>query len=126
MNLIYMKSRVFGALSLLIWLTSLSVAQNPKPPYGPPTIIATIKDNSLSESSGLSASRLTLGAYWTHNDSGDGPFIYAFDTKGATLGVFRVAGAQARDWEDMASGPGPQRGKSYLYLGDTGDIVDAN
>lgn len=121
MNLIYMKSRVFAALSLLIWLTSLSVAQNPKPPYGPPTIIATIKDNSLSESSGLTASRLTPGAYWTHNDSGDGPFIYAFDTKGATLGVFRVAGAQARDWEDMASGPGPQRGKLYLYLGDIGD-----
>jgi len=69
----------------------------------------------------LVASRSTPGAYWTHNDSGDGPFIYAFDTRGESLGVFRVASAQARDWEDIAIGPGPQRGKSYLYIGDIGD-----
>ena len=69
----------------------------------------------------MTASRTTRGAYWTHNDSGDGPFIYSFDASGAPLGVFRVSGANARDWEDMAAGPGPQRDKSYLYLGDIGD-----
>src|SRR5215211_4514749 len=89
--------------------------------YGPPITLTTIKDKSVSESSGLVASRSTPGAYWTHNDSGDGPFIYAFDTRGDSLGIFRVAGAQARDWEDMAAGPGPERGKSYLYIGDIGD-----
>lgn len=90
-------------------------------PYGPPTTLATIKDNSISESSGLVASRTTPGAYWTHNDSGDGPFIYALDTRGDSLGTFRVNGAQNRDWEDIASGPGPQPNKSYLYIGDIGD-----
>src|SRR6476619_2104502 len=90
-------------------------------PYGPPTTLATIKDKSISESSGLVASRTMPGAYWTHNDSGDGPFIYAIDTRGDSLGTFRVNGAQARDWEDIAAGPGPQPNKSYLYIGDTGD-----
>src|SRR5829696_1264836 len=96
-------------------------------PYGPPATIATLKDKSVSESSGLAASRLTPGAYWTHNDSGDGPFLYAFDTRGDSRGVFRVAGAQARDWEDMATGPGPEggKGKSYLYIGDIGDNNEA-
>lgn len=61
------------------------------------------------------------GVYWTHNDSGDGPFIYAFDATGETRGVFRVTGASARDWEDISIGPGPQRGQSYLYIGDIGD-----
>jgi hypothetical protein len=89
--------------------------------YGPPTTITTIKEKSINESSGLVASRTSPGAYWTHNDSGDGPFIYAFDTRGDSLGIFRVTGAQARDWEDMAAGPGPQPNKSYLYLGDIGD-----
>ena len=89
--------------------------------YGPPTTIATIKDRSITESSGLVASRSTPGAYWTHNDSGDGPFIYAFDSRGDALGVFRVTGAEARDWEDISIGPGPQRDKSYLYIGDIGD-----
>ena len=89
--------------------------------YGQPATIATIKDKSISESSGLVASRTTPGAYWTHNDSGDGPFIYAFDTRGDSFGTFRVSGAEARDWEDIAAGPGPQPNRSYLYIGDIGD-----
>jgi hypothetical protein len=89
--------------------------------YGQPTTVAIIKDKSISESSGLVASRTTPGAYWTHNDSGDGPFIYAFDTRGDSFGTFRVNGAEARDWEDIAAGPGPQPNRSYLYIGDIGD-----
>jgi hypothetical protein len=89
--------------------------------YGQPVTIATIKDTSISESSGLVASRTTPGAYWTHNDSGDGPFIYALDTHGDSFGTFRVSGAEALDWEDIAAGPGPQANRSYLYIGDIGD-----
>jgi hypothetical protein len=89
--------------------------------YGTPTKIANLKDDAVKESSGLAASRSNPGIYWTHNDSGDGPFVYAFDATGESRGVFRVNGAQARDWEDMAVGPGPQTGQSYLYLGDIGD-----
>ena len=104
-------------LSSLIFSLVVTLSQV----YGPPTIITTIKEKSISESSGLAASRSTPGAYWTHNDSADSPFIYAFDTRGDSLGIFRVTGAQARDWEDIAAGPGPQANKSYLYIGDIGD-----
>jgi hypothetical protein len=89
--------------------------------FGTPVTITTIKDKSITESSGLVASRTAPGAYWTHNDSGDGPFIYSFDTRGNSYGTFRVSGAQARDWEDIAAGPGPQPNRSYLYIGDIGD-----
>lgn len=88
--------------------------------YGPPTTIATLKNSSIIESSGVIASRATPGAYWTHNDDG-GPLIYAFNAGGASLGVFRVTGANAYDWEDIAIGPGPEAGKPYLYIGDIGD-----
>ena len=93
--------------------------QSKSPTYGPPLTVGILHDRSINESSGLVASRLTSGAYWTHND--DGAFIYALNSRGAPLGVFRVAGAQARDWEDISIGPGPERGKSYLYIGDIGD-----
>src|ERR1700742_2093879 len=89
--------------------------------YGSPAKLATVKNPAVTESSGLVASRTTPGAYWTHNDSGDGPFIYAFDTRGDSFGTFRVSGAEARDWEDIAAGPGPQPNRSYLYIGDIGD-----
>jgi len=108
-------------LSSLVFSVVVALSQV----YGPPTTITTIKEKSITESSGLAASRSTPGAYWTHNDSGDGPFIYAFDTRGDSLGIFRVTGAQARDWEDMAAGPGPDASKSYLYLGDIGDNNEA-
>src|SRR6185503_2192860 len=71
--------------------------------YGPPVTLAKIATPAINESSGLVASRTNPGAYWTHNDSGDGPFIYAFDTRGQSLGTFRVNGATNRDWEDIAS-----------------------
>ena len=89
--------------------------------YSAATTVGKIKNQAVTESSGLVASRTTPGAYWTHNDSGDGPFIYAFDTTGETLGVFKVTNASARDWEDISAGPGPQPNKSYLYAGDIGD-----
>jgi hypothetical protein len=58
--------------------------------------------------------------YWTHNDSGDGPFVYAFNEKGENLGTFRVSNAQNNDWEDMAEYKDPS-GKCFLYIGDVGD-----
>ena len=83
--------------------------------------IATLEDRRVKESSGLAASRRAPGLFWTHNDSGDGPFVYAFDRTGRSRGAWRVEGAQALDWEDMAAGPGPSQGQSYLYAGDIGD-----
>jgi hypothetical protein len=85
------------------------------------TIIARLEDASIDESSGLVASRRNPGLFWTHNDSGDGPLIFAFDRQGRKRGVFLVDGAKARDWEGIAIGSGPERGRSYLYIGDIGD-----
>ncbi len=96
-------------------------AQSKVRTYGPPITLGTLKDPAIKESSGLVASRTSPGVYWTHNDSGDGPFIYAFDSRGEKRGVWRVTGARARDWEDIAAGPGPQRQRQYLFIGDIGD-----
>ncbi len=89
--------------------------------YRPPVHLVNLENQSIKESSGIVASRRNTNIFWTHNDSGDGPFIYAFDRQGKHRGVWQVAGAKAVDWEDMAIGPGPKRGRSYLYIGDIGD-----
>lgn len=86
-----------------------------------PVLLAHLEDPLINESSGIVASRANPGLFWTHNDSGDGPFVYAFDRGGKSRGTWRVEGASARDWEDIACGPGPERGRSYLYAGDIGD-----
>jgi hypothetical protein len=89
--------------------------------YKSPVHLGNLEDNALDESSGIVASRRNPDLFWTHNDSGDGPFLYAFDRTGAKRGTWRVMGADALDWEDIAAGPGPQPGQPYLYVGDIGD-----
>lgn len=73
----------------------------------------------LPEPSGLAAGT-SPGVYWTHNDSGDGPVIYAVTAEGRLLGAFRVVGAQARDWEAITAD-----GAGHLYVGDIGNNANA-
>ena len=40
---------------------------------------------------------------------------------GRHLGIYHIAGAANRDWEDIAIGPGPDPSRDYLYIGDIGD-----
>lgn len=82
---------------------------------------ARLEERAVDESSGVAASRRHPGLLWTHNDSGDGPYLYAFDPEGRRRGVWRVTNAKSDDWEDMAAGPGPEPGRPYLYVGDIGD-----
>src|SRR5687767_10115912 len=120
-------------VSVSVYATARPVEQKKKPKkvqreplpssgvYGPPVKLAELEDEDVEESSGLVASRTSPGNYWTHNDSGNGPVIYAFDSKGRRRGVWRVTGATSDDWEDMAAGPGPKANTNYLYIGDIGD-----
>lgn len=90
------------------------------PVVAEPVKAAIVSDPEITETSGLIASRTQPGVFWVHNDSGDLPRVFAVDNAGATLGVFNLVGADAVDWEDIASGPGPTPGE-WLYLGDIGD-----
>jgi hypothetical protein len=77
---------------------------------------------TVTEASGLVESRLTPGVLWIHNDSGDSARIFAVDpTALVARATYTFPGVTARDWEDIAIGPGPEAGASYLYVGDIGD-----
>jgi hypothetical protein len=78
----------------------------------------TIKDPRITESSGLAASRQHPGIYWTHNDSDDGPHIYAVDSgTGETVARLTLTGVGTpRDVEAISLGPG-----NRIYVGDIGD-----
>ena len=67
----------------------------------------TIKDPRIKESSGLAASRLHPGIYWTHNDSDDGPYLYAVDSKTwRTVSTVTMKGVGSpRDVEAVSIGP---------------------
>ena len=81
----------------------------------------TIQNNSITEASGIAASRMNANVLWTHNDSGDSARVFAMTPAGTNLGTYSISGAGAIDWEDIAVGPGPTFGSQYLYLADIGD-----
>ncbi len=84
-----------------------------------PKVIARIKSQEISESSGLVSSRCNKDIFWTHNDSRNGAFIFAVDRKGKKLGTWKVTGAVNKDWEDLATIK--KDGKCFLYVGDIGN-----
>ena len=87
--------------------------------YAAPRQLCLVADERINEASGLACAHETPGAFWTHNDSGDGPFIYLINTKGETLASRAIEGAGARDWEDIASFI--LKEQSYILIGDVGD-----
>src|SRR6266853_6079522 len=89
---------------------------------------ATFHSPRLIESSGVAVSHTYRGVLWTHNDSGDGPYLYATDLRGTDRGALLVPGADAIDWEDIALGPCPVafslRASACVDLADTGDNLE--
>ncbi|HUG67824.1 MAG TPA: hypothetical protein VMM76_08730 [Pirellulaceae bacterium] len=81
--------------------------------------LATLANADILESSGLAVSLETPHLFWTHNDSGDGPRLFAFDESGRDLGVVSLEGVTAIDWEDMASFW--RGGRGWLLVADVGD-----
>jgi len=102
-------------------------AQEAVPPIWPerplPCIserVAVLEDTRLKECSGLCCSLRTPEVFWTLNDSGDEPCVYAVDRAGKTRAKVRLPEAVNFDWEDIASGK-DENGEPQLFIGDIGD-----
>lgn len=87
----------------------------------------THTDDRLNEASGLAASALNPGVLWSHNDNGSANVrLYAFLTNGTALARFRIRDVSLSDIEDLAIGPGPNPGISYIYAADIGGSDSIN
>lgn len=75
--------------------------------------------DDVHESSGLARGTDRPGLFWTHNDSGDEPVLYAVSADGALVERVRLRGARSTDWEDIEAAP--CAAGSCLYVADTGD-----
>jgi len=100
---------VLGLLAALTLLPSVALTAGGG-------LVGTLKDDALDESSGLVASRLHPGVFWTHNDSGSEPRLFAIDATGAAKGQVKVTGAPAVDWEDLAADD-----SGHLWIHDGGN-----
>lgn len=86
----------------------------------PAEAVAVLADKRILESSGLVRSLRHPGIFWTHNDSGGEPCVFAINLKGETVAKVRVPKAANFDWEDLTQGQDEQ-GRPCLLIGDIGD-----
>ncbi len=112
--------RIICLMAFLVLAPALVLGAEPqKIRYAAGKRIATLANRAIDESSGLAVGHRRQGVFWTHNDSGSKPRLYAFGPKGEDLGTFDVPGVGATDWEDIASFD--LDGKPYLLISDVGD-----
>ena len=97
-----------------------TIPESEQAKYEKPTVVGNLQSDEITESSGLVASKCQTDVIWTHNDSGDGPYIFAINEKGEELGTWKVAGATNKDWEDISERREPD-GKCYVYIGEIGN-----
>ncbi|MGV3658910.1 MAG: hypothetical protein ACO1TE_01960 [Prosthecobacter sp.] len=82
--------------------------------------VAVLEDKRINESSGLCRSGRNPAVFWTVNDSGGEPCVFAFDRTGKTRAKVRVREAANFDWEDIALGK-DETGAPALFVADIGD-----
>jgi len=89
-------------------------------PFEKAAIVGRLESDEIIESSGIAASRCQESLLWTHNDSGDGAYIFAMDERGKHLGTWKLENADNKDWEDISS-YSDASGNCFLIIGDIGN-----
>ncbi len=117
-----MRRERWGILIIMLAAASSSCASlADSPRFAAARKMGTVETPLISGASGIVASRESVGVLWIHNDFANETRLYALNSAGKLLGICDVSGAKARNWEDIASGPGPEPNQSYIYIGDIGD-----
>ena len=112
-------------LVLVVALVSATSSSTTAAAYDSGRDYFSFQDEEITESSGVVASSKRDGVYFTHNDSGGAPELFAVDDRGCTLTKYELKGADGApitpwfDAEDIARGP--HLGESVLWIGDVGD-----
>jgi hypothetical protein len=86
--------------------------------YGAPAVSGT-EPSSLTELSGIVASRKNPGVLYAHNDSGSNSTLVVMSDAAAPLGQIVLSNVTAVDWEDVAVGPCDAG--SCIFIGEIGD-----
>lgn len=108
-----MRATIFSLFASLMVLPALAQIK--------PEVLGHVNTDKITEASGIAASVPLKGCYWTHNDSGNKPEVFLLNNKAALISTVKLKDVSNRDWEDIAEGIGPEKGKHYVYVADIGD-----
>jgi hypothetical protein len=114
----------FGVVFLPVVRAQPAAAAVPCPSYDAGVQRGDVLPDDLEEISGVAAGHTNPDVLWTHADSGSPAQVLAISAADASLvAAYDLVGATNVDWEDIAVGPGPILGESYLYVADIGGNI---
>ncbi|MDR3697649.1 hypothetical protein [Mucilaginibacter sp.] len=118
------KTRLIVPIIFIIFLVAYA---KHKHEYRHSNIVGRLAMRDMDEISGIAASGINKDLYYVHNDSGDTSRFFAIYPSGELRSTVYFNGDPkekqygVHDCEDIAVGPGPVPGNSYVYMGDIGD-----
>lgn len=97
------------------------------PTFGASSIAGYVKNPRLCERSGMAPSWKNNKIMWVQRDGANSctpadpthPIrnrVYGLNKEGELVVMYHLNGAENKDWEAIAIGPGPIEGESYIYL----------
>jgi hypothetical protein len=84
-------------------------------------ISCLLNDTKFTEASGIGASQVNKGMFYLEEDSGNPNQIQLVNQACSIAAIYTIGTISNRDWEDLAVGPGPTAGVSYVYVAEIGD-----
>jgi hypothetical protein len=112
---------MFYVLMMLVMACSRKADQSGGPSFVSTPQQFTVDVSKVKEASGIADSKVNPGYMWVEQDSGNPPDLFLVKHDGTILKTVHLDGINNRDWEDICVSAGPQNGKSYVYVAETGD-----
>ncbi len=117
---------ITGLLLLIHLLNSCSKNEEKPTPadttgYETVPVQKPITAGVIDEVSGIAPGYNNAGKLWAIEDSDRPNELGLLDPNGTLLKKVVLTGIVNRDWEDIATGPGPEAGVNYVYVAETGD-----
>ena len=109
------------SLALAIILISCQKGERNELPFDNVPKLFPITPGVIDEASGIADSYANAGFLWVELDSGNPPVLHLLKHDGKIGKPVFLKGVANRDWEDIVLSDGPEDGKKYLYIAETGD-----
>ncbi len=116
-----MRTSILLVLGLAAAACKLSVPSVYEANFASEPTATPVAPGQIDEASGMADSRSQPGNVWIHQDSGTPAELVLLGHDGKVKGKITVPTIGNRDWEELATGPGPNAGTNYIYIGDIGD-----
>ncbi len=108
-------------LAVIWWVFACHKNSDPVASFSKTPELFPVTTGIIDEASGIADSYNNPGYLWVNQDSKQPTELYLLSRKGKLGKKIFIKNITNRDWEEVVVSNGPDAGKKFLYIGETGD-----